>query len=131
MQPTHSRILLIALACLGAATFGHAQSMVVAPDRSNGRLSGWGRGALVGGNGAEPTTWPAARYTLKSGGLTDTGHGDLTFSNNVATLETKFEAPGTMLVEVKWKPEGFGDRAVAARWRAGKDPARRAAAEGF
>jgi cephalosporin-C deacetylase-like acetyl esterase len=53
-----------------------------------------------------------AHYTLKSGGLTVAGQGDLNFSNEVAGIETRFDAPGTMLVEVQWQPENVTNRAV-------------------
>ena len=60
------------------------------------------------------TNAPSAHYTFLQGGLTDTGQGDLSFSNGVADLETKFDAPGTMLAEVKWTfGEGKKHRAVA------------------
>ena len=39
-------------------------------------------------------------------------HGHLNFTNNRAEIETKFDAPGTLLVEVKWQPETKADRAV-------------------
>jgi cephalosporin-C deacetylase-like acetyl esterase len=48
---------------------------------------------------------PAAHYVLKRGGLKNVGQGDLNFSNDVAGMETRFDAPGTMLVEVQWPPE--------------------------
>ena len=42
----------------------------------------------------------------------------LEFSNNVAGLETRFDAPGTMLVEVQWKPdEGREHGRRVVRWR--------------
>ena len=85
--------------------------MVVTPDWSSGVYQA---GATVhwtvewkGG-----TTVPAAHYLLKSGGLTDAGQGDLTFSNNIATLESKFSQPNTLLVEVRWPPENPTNRAV-------------------
>ncbi len=58
------------------------------------------------------TNVPAAHYILKSGGQTDAGQGNLTFSNDVATLESKFDQPNTMLVEVRWQPENDTNRAV-------------------
>jgi cephalosporin-C deacetylase len=85
--------------------------MVVAPDKSNGVYQDgdtvhwtveWKGGTDV----------PAAHYTLKSGGQTDVGQGSLIFSNDVATLDSKFDKPDTMLVEVQWQPENETNRAV-------------------
>jgi len=42
----------------------------------------------------------SARYKLKRGGLTDAGEGSVTFENGVATVKSKLEAPGAMLLEV-------------------------------
>lgn len=94
---------------LAAANFCFAQQMVVAPDKSNGVYQ-------VGETVRWQVEWkgdsnaPAARYKLLKGGLTGAGEGDLSFSNNIAQVETKFDAPGTMLVEVKWKPEEGRER---------------------
>jgi (4-O-methyl)-D-glucuronate---lignin esterase len=60
------------------------------------------------GDGSPPSP---AHYTLKSGGLKEVGQGDLSFAGNVAKLETKFDAPGTMLLEVKWQPDTPANRA--------------------
>jgi len=100
-------ITAIALAC---ASPGHAQQMTVTPDKTNGVYQAgdtvrWS----VAWTGSE-TNVPAARYKFLKGGLTDAGQGDLSFSNSVAGLETKFDAPGTMLVEVKWKPDDGNER---------------------
>lgn len=38
-------------------------------------------------------TVPAMHYVLKSGGLTDVGRGDLTFTSNVAALNSTFSTP--------------------------------------
>ena len=87
-----------------------AQQMVITPDKPSGVYQ-------VGDTVRWTVEWkgtnaPAAHYTFKSGGLTDVGQGDLNFSNGIASLETKFDAPGTMLVEVKWQPESETNRAV-------------------
>ena len=56
---------------------------------------------------------PPAHYRFLKGGLTGAGEGELEFSNNVAGLETRFDAPGTMLVEVQCQPdEGREHRAT-------------------
>jgi len=96
--------LLAALVC-------PAQTVVVAPDRSNGvyHVGETVHWVVEWKGGADG---PAAHYTFKSGGQTDVGQGDLTFSNDVATLESKFDQPNTMLVEVRWQPENATNRAV-------------------
>jgi cephalosporin-C deacetylase len=81
-----------------------AQPMVVTADKSNGVYQvgdtvHW----RVEWKGA--TNTPPARYKLLKGELTEAGQGDLDFSNQVAGLETKFAAPGTLLIEVKWKTD--------------------------
>ena len=60
------------------------------------------------GGGAKP---PAANYVVKSGGLKEVARGELRFTGNAASLETKFDAAGTMLVEVTWEPKGPASRA--------------------
>ena len=111
MKYKHASKFIIAPLSLAVANFCCAQQMVVAPDRSNGVYQAgdtvhW----TVEWKGGDNV--PAAHYTLKSGGQTDVGQGNLTFSNNVATLESKFDAPDTMLFEVKWQPENDTNRAV-------------------
>jgi cephalosporin-C deacetylase-like acetyl esterase len=94
------------------AASGCLAQMVVAPDRPNGVYQ-------VGDTVHWTVNWkggsnaPVARCILKSGGLTVAGQNGLTFSNNVAETESKFDAPGTMLIEVKWQPENKANRAVA------------------
>ncbi|MGD0251635.1 MAG: acetylxylan esterase [Verrucomicrobiota bacterium] len=117
MRFKSSCILFFALVALMAANLCRAQQMVVTLDKSNGIYQ-------VGDTVHWTVEWkgvsnaPAARYTLKSGGLTEVGQGDLTFSNNVAMLESKFDKPNTMLLEVDWQPKNNSDRvwggAVAA-----------------
>jgi cephalosporin-C deacetylase len=109
--------LVSLLGALVSSNLCRAQSMAVAPDKSDGVYQ-------VGDTVHWTVEWkgasnaPAAHYTLKSGGLTEVGQGDLTFSNNVATLESKFDKPNTMLLEVDWQPKNNFDRvwggAVAA-----------------
>ena len=112
MQIRRSSVLLIALVVLSAADPCRAQLVEIAPNKTNGIYR-------VGDTVHWSVTWqgssnaPATQYTLKHGGLTDVGHGSLTFSNNAAALETKFDAPGTMLVELRWQLEGRPNRAVA------------------
>jgi cephalosporin-C deacetylase len=86
--------------------------LTVGPDRSDGVYE---VGDTVhwkvewGGDGAPP----AAQYTLRSGGLKEVGRGNLDFQNGVATFDTKFDAPGTMLAEVTWQPDSRANRATA------------------
>ena len=104
------RLSVLAFVALITASLGRAQ-MTVAPDKTSGVYQ-------VGDTIHWAVTWsgvsnaPAAHYTLKSGGLTNVGQGDLHFSNDVAGIKTRFEAPGTMLVEVQWQPENATNRAV-------------------
>jgi cephalosporin-C deacetylase len=112
MQPRHSSVLLIALAVLAVANPCCAQRVEIKPDKTNGVYR-------VGDTVHWTATWqgssnaPATRYTIRRGGLTDAGHGSLTFSNSAASLETKFDAPGTMLVELQWQPDSIANRAVS------------------
>lgn len=79
--------------------------MTVSPDHTNGIYN-------VGDTVHWRVEWgadkapPQARYKFLEGGLRDSAHGGLEFSNNVCVLESTFNAPGTMLLEVKW---GSGD----------------------
>jgi len=111
MRYKHPLRLIIASVFLAIAGFCGAQPMVVAPDKPDGIYQ-------VGDTVHWTVEWkggdtvPAAHYLLKSGGHTHVGEGDLTFSNDVATLETRFDVPNTMLVEVRWQPENSTNRAV-------------------
>ena len=78
----------------------HSQELKVSPDKAGGiyevgQTVHW----LVEWKTNSPT--PVLQFRFLSGGLTEVGHGYLTFSNHVAALESKFESPGTMLLEVK------------------------------
>lgn len=102
LQSFQSRCFLV-LTSLIAAVICQAQQMVVEPDRTNGvyqvgDIVHWTVEWKGGGNA------PAANYIFKSGGLTEVGHGDLIFSNDTATLESKLDKPDTMLLEVDWLP---------------------------
>jgi len=110
MRTKHFFLLVSTLVALTAADAGRAQ-FTVAPDKSNGVYQ-------VGDTVHWTVEWkggsnvPAAHYILKSGGLTGVGRGNLDFSNDVAGIETRFGAPGTMLVVVQWQPEDATNRAV-------------------
>ena len=78
------------MVCVFSATLAAdagAQQMVVSADRASG-VYGVGdtvRWAVARkGEGSAP----AARYVLKSGGLTEVDKGELTFIDNVATIES-------------------------------------------
>ncbi|MGH7989941.1 MAG: acetylxylan esterase [Limisphaerales bacterium] len=111
MRSKFFQIPIFAFAVLATANFCRAQQMVVAPDRADGIYQ-------VGDIVHWTVQWkgesnaPAAHYTLKNNGLTDVREGDLSFSNNAAKIETRFDAPGALLVEVTWQPENVTNRAV-------------------
>src|ERR1019366_5940242 len=96
--------LLTILVFAGAGLCG-AQPMGVAPDRTNGVYE-------VGDTVHWRVTWnaetspPPAHYRFLRGEMADAGQGDLVFSNNLASLETRFDAPGTMWVELDSKGNG-------------------------
>jgi len=110
MRSKYSYLPVFTLVALVAASLCRAQ-MTVAPDKAGGVYQ-------VGDAVHWTVEWKGesnalvAHYTLKSGGLTVAGQGDLNFSNEVAGIETRFDAPGTMLVEVQWQPENVTNRAV-------------------
>jgi len=112
MQPRHSSVLLFALVVLAAANPCRAQLVEIRPDKTNGiyRVGDIVHWTVTWRGSSNP---PATQFTFKRGGLTDIGHGGIAFSDTAAALETKFDAPGTMLVEVKWEPGGPANRAVA------------------
>jgi cephalosporin-C deacetylase-like acetyl esterase len=55
----------------------------------------------------------AAKYKVLLGGLTPISEGDVTFSGKTATIDSKLDAPGTLLIEVRWQPNDFRNRATA------------------
>jgi len=99
------------LGVLLAAGFASAQPMVVASDKSNGvyQVGETVHWSLEWKGAGEP---PATRFTRKSGGFTNVGAGEVIFSNQVGRLDTRFDAPGTMLVEATWLPESRTNRAI-------------------
>ena len=117
MRPRFFTTSIIPLFALTAANLCLAQQIVVMPDKTNGVYQ-------VGETVHWNVEWKAdtngltMRYRVLRGGRTETDQGTLTFSNGVAGLETKFEAPGTVLLEVRWKSETQSGRvtggAVAA-----------------
>jgi cephalosporin-C deacetylase-like acetyl esterase len=91
-----------------AAGFSNAAQLVIVPDRAGGIYQ-------VGDTVHWQVEWkeesdpPPAHYRLLKGQLTEAGQGDLNFSNKAAGLETRFDAPGAMLVEVKWRTAEGGE----------------------
>src|SRR5207248_551780 len=62
----------------------------------------------------DTNTPPTVHFKLLKGGLTELAHGDLDFTNALADLETPLAAPGTLLLETKWKSaDGKEHRVVA------------------
>ena len=93
-------LLLCLLLFAGAA---NAQRLVVTTDHADGIYQAgdtvhWR--VLWEGGGTPPS---AVDYLLKRGGLTEAGKGSLTLKDNAATLDSKFDGPGTLLLEVKAK----------------------------
>ena len=105
----YARLVLPAL--LVSTTICFAQPVTVTADRADGVYN-------VGDTVRWRVKWPkgapvpaGARYVLKSGGLKEVGQGELKVEGNVATLESKFDEPSTMLLEVKWDPASNVNRA--------------------
>lgn len=86
------------------SSLGVAQSLTVSPDKTDGvyQVGDTVRWTIQRQGDAPPT----AHYTLKSGGLTPLVEGDLTFTNNLANLESKFTSPNTLLLDVTWQAGG-------------------------
>ncbi|HVU25651.1 MAG TPA: acetylxylan esterase [Opitutus sp.] len=88
---------------LAAAAICPGQQMTLAPDQPAGvyRVGDtvhWT--AHWNGTGAPP----AATYTLLDGGATNVASGSLAFTDNVATFDSSFTAPNTVLAKVAWSP---------------------------
>jgi cephalosporin-C deacetylase len=107
------RAAIAALALIGA-NLCHAKNrqevlpFIISPDHTNGIYAvgetvHW-RIQVTGTN-----HMPPARYILWKGEMTKAAEGDLAFVEGVATLDSKFEAPGHLLLEVN---SGRNDRAV-------------------
>jgi len=112
MQYRYACISFLLLVTLAGANSGHAQPMVVVLDQTNGVYQ-------VGDTVHWTVEWkghshaPVAHYILKSGGFTKVEQGDLTFSNDIATLDSKFDKPNTELLEVDWQPKDNSDHVWA------------------
>jgi hypothetical protein len=103
-------LLLVGLTAV--ALLVHAQELTVSADKASGVYE---FGQTVHWQVEWKTNSPdqTAQFRLLNGGLTEVGHGELIFSNRVAMLESKFESPGTMLVEVKCRHHDSQIRATA------------------
>jgi cephalosporin-C deacetylase-like acetyl esterase len=94
------------LVALTATSLCRAQEMVIAPDKATGVYQ-------IGDTVHWTVEWtgradaPTAHYTLKSYGAKEVGSGDLKFTGHFAKLDTKFEASGTLLVQVNWSDAGL------------------------
>ena len=91
----------VALASL-TACFCQAQPLVVAPDRASG-IYQVGDAVHWRVEWKDKTNPPPVHYQLLKGQLTEAAQGDVNFTDHTAGLETRFDAPGTMLVVVTWK----------------------------
>src|SRR5688572_19663428 len=113
MPRLHRRFVVIlvviaaALAAVARTNPAAQPEMVVAPDRVDA-VYGVGDSVrwTVEWKGASNAP-AAAKYVLKRDGLKEVGAGELTFSGGRATIESKFDQPGAMLVEVSW-PDANG-----------------------
>ena len=106
-------VSVLAAAAFVCANSCRAELLVASPDKSNGVYQ-VGETVRWRIEWRDHTNLPAAHYRLLKGGLTEVGQGDLNFSNQVAELETKLDAPGTMLVEVKSKTDGGREQRALA-----------------
>jgi cephalosporin-C deacetylase len=94
--------LIASLASLGSAQQVNSADVAIETDHANGTYHTGDPIHFIiewKGQGSAPTD---ARYTLKSGGLTKMGGGDLKFEQNKATVDTKLDQPNTVLISVTW-----------------------------
>ncbi|HLJ53592.1 MAG TPA: acetylxylan esterase [Chthonomonadaceae bacterium] len=96
--------ILASAALLFAACRAGAQSIVVNADHPDGIYQSgesvhWT--VVWKGPGDPPASFD---YTLKKGGLTEIGKGTGTFAPNAPTIDAKFDAPGTLLLDVRARP---------------------------
>jgi len=102
-----------AVATMTLASLGRAGSLSVAPDKAAGiyQAGETVRWQIAWSDKDAP---PPAHYRLLKGGLTVVGEGDVDFQHDRAQVENTLIAPGTMLLEVKWKTAaGVEGRATA------------------
>ncbi|MGP8201513.1 MAG: acetylxylan esterase [Limisphaerales bacterium] len=99
LKSTAALALFCASLCHGQIRQG-PPPFVVSPDHTNGIYAvgetvHW-RIEVAGANAV-----PQAHYILWKGELTRAAEGELTFAGKVATLDSKFESPGHLLLEVR------------------------------
>jgi cephalosporin-C deacetylase len=92
--------VVFALAAAISASCANAQRMTVTPDHADtvyqpGQTVHW----TIRWNGADAPS--AVEYVLKRGGMTEAGKGSLTLKDGAAELDSKFDGPGTLLLDVK------------------------------
>lgn len=99
---------LLSLAFAFSTGVGITQQFVILPDRPDGvyAVGETARWQIEWDGDDAPTK---ASYAVRKGGLTELAQGDLSFHEGKAAVEHKFESPGTVLVNVTWKPNE-GDR---------------------
>jgi len=112
-QSVYTLVFALLAWMMGAAC--HAQQMptlTATPDKPTGvyQIGDTVHWTIQWNGGGAP---PTAHYTLKSGGLTVAGQGDLAFTQNVATLASTFKEPNTLLLEVDWAPNSPTNRSFA------------------
>jgi cephalosporin-C deacetylase-like acetyl esterase len=72
----------------------------ISPDHSNG-IYDVGQTVHWRIQAADTNAMPHAHYTLWKGELTKLAEGDLVFTNDVATLDSKFDAPEHLMLEAR------------------------------
>lgn len=113
MHLKHLGLLLGAAVALLAANFSQAQQLTIAADRVSAVYQ-------VGDTVHWRVEWkdksapPVIHYRFMKGQLVETGQGDVKFTNDAAELETRFDAPGTMLVIATWKAADGKEARVTA-----------------
>jgi len=96
-----------------AADFCQAQQLVMTADRASS-IYQVGDTVHWRVEWRDPTVPPPVHYQVLKGQLAEAGQGDLRFSNKTAGLDSRFDAPGTILVVATWKTaEGKEGRATA------------------
>lgn len=109
-RAVRASFVLLALTC---PVVGQAQRLTVAPDHPNGIYKAgetvkW----RVRWEGDEPPA--TVDYVVKKGGWTQASKGSLPLTDGSAVVETKFDGPGTLLMDVNAKPaQGPARRAIA------------------
>lgn len=98
------KTVVFLLLCPGALL---AQELVATPLHEDGvyhvgEKIGW----TIEARGENASSLKSASYVLQRGGLTEMGKGSLELASGKATLSTKLDEPGTVLVEITATPDG-------------------------